>query len=124
MLFRIDFEVGIYPDRIQICDRRTGRFVDYAAEVPFSAPGRLIGDTVYFENALAKATRKALSGGFILLDAQARISVGGGALAPADRGAIRHALREIGFKALCFDGDEAEEYAPMPPIPAMLTALL
>lgn len=76
MLFRIDFEIGIYPDRIQVSDRRSGRFVDFAAEISFSSPQRLIADPVYFENALAKAMRKAMSGGFILFDAQARVGAG------------------------------------------------
>ena len=82
MLFRIDFEIGIYPDRIQISDRRSGRFVDFAAEMPFSAPGKLVHDAVYFENALAKAIRKAMRGGFILYDAQADVA-GGHTLTPA-----------------------------------------
>lgn len=121
MLFRIDFEIGIYPDRIQISDRRTGRFVDFAAEIPFSAPGRLVGDAVYFENALAKAMRKAMSGGFILFDAQAAIAAGGAELDAGERQTIRRALRDIGFKTVRFEGGDPDE--PIPHIPVGLAAL-
>lgn len=122
MLFRIDFEIGIYPDRIQVSDRRSGRFVDYTAESPFSAPGRLVADAIYFEHALAKAMRKAMSGGFILLDAQARIAAGSTALGRDGHQIVRRALRDIGFKTIRFEGKEDDE--PPPPLPASLSALL
>lgn len=122
MLFRIDFEVGIYPDRIQVSDRRSGRFVDFAAEVPFSAPRRLVADPVYFENALAKAMRKAMSGGFILYDAQAHIAAGTEVLDPGERQTIRRALRDIGFKTVRFEGVEDEDAPPQ--LPPSLSVLL
>ena len=122
MLYRIDFEIGIYPNRIQVSDRRTGRFVDFAAESAFSMPGRLVNDAVYFENALAKAIRKAMNGGFILLDAQACVVRGGGPLDGEERQIIRRALFDIGFRTVRFDGDP-DDTEPVPPIPAMLSAL-
>ena len=122
MLFRIDFEVGIYPDRIQISDRRNGRFIDFAAESPFSKPGALVADAIYFENALAKAMRKAMTGGFILFDAQARITAGSAALLPDARQTVRRALRDIGFKTVRFDDGEDDE--PAPPIPRGFAALM
>ena len=122
MLFRIDFEIGIYPDRIQISDRRSGRFVDFASEVAFSKPDRLIADPVYFEHALAKAMRKAMSGGFILLDAQARIAAGSADLGIEARQTVRRALRDIGFKTVRFD-DGMDDERP-PPIPSGFPALL
>ena len=121
MLFRIDFEIGIYPDRIQVSDRRSGRFVDFAAEIPFSSPGRLVSDPVYFENALAKAMRKAMSGGFILLDAQAHVFAGGATLEDAECQTVRRALRDIGFKTVRFDHRPDED--PIPPLPPSLSAL-
>lgn len=120
MLFRIDFEIGIYPNRIQVSDRRSGRFVDFAAEIPFSTPGRLVADPIYFENALAKAMRKAMSGGFILLDAQAHIVAGGAELDSQERQIIRRALRDIGFKTVQFEGGDSDERAP--PLPNGLSA--
>jgi hypothetical protein len=121
MLYRIDFEIGVYPDRIQISDRRSGRFVDFAAEIPFSAPGRLVADPVYFEHALAKAIRKAMSGGFILLDAQALVTGGAARIEQRERQTIRRALRDIGFKTVRFEGGDPEE--PAPPLPRNLAAL-
>jgi hypothetical protein len=121
MLFRIHFEIGIYPDRIQVSDLRSGRFVDFAAEVPFSAPGRLVADPIYFENALVKALRKAMSGGFILLDAQADISTGDVVLDASERQMVRRSLRDIGFKTVRFGSLEDEE--PGPPLPPSLSAL-
>jgi len=111
MLFRIDFEIAIYPNRVQVADRRTGRFVDFAAEVPFSMPGRLIADAVYLENALAKASRKAMSGGFILFDAKATVNAGGEPPSLFERQAIRGALRNIGFKTIRFADEPDPEAA-------------
>lgn len=123
MLFRIDFEIGIYPDRIQVTDRRSGRFVDYAAQIPFSAPHRLVADPVYFEHALVHAMRKAMTGGFILLDAQARVhGGGGGGFHAGERQLIRRALRDIAFKTIHFDGAADDE--PPPAIPDALRVLL
>lgn len=121
MLFRIHFEIGIYPDRIQVSDLRSGRFVDFAAEVPFSAPSRLVADPIYFENALVKAMRKAMSGGFILLDAQADVSAGGAEFGASERQMVRRALRDIGFKTVRFGDIDDEEPPPLPP---SLSALL
>lgn len=122
MLHRIDFDIGIYPDRIQVSDPRSGRFVDFAAESPFSAPGRLVADPVYFENALAKAIRKALNGGFILYDAKANVTCGGVDLSIADCQAVRRALKDIGFKTLRFDQSLDQE--PPPVLPESIRALL
>lgn len=122
MLFRIHFEIGIYPDRIQISDLRSGRFVDFAAEVPFSSPRQLVADPIYFENALVKAMRKAMSGGFILYDAQADIFAGGSELGLQQRQMVRRALRDIGFKTVRFENAEDEE--PAPPLPPSISALL
>ena len=122
MLFRIDFEVGIYPDRIQISDRRTGRFVDFAAEIPFSSSDELVADRIYFENALAKAMRKAMSGAYILFDAQAHIAAGSAELGPAARRTVRRALRDIGFKSVRFE-DGLDDERP-PPLPRGFAALL
>ena len=82
---------------------------------------RLIADPIYFENALAKAMRKAMSGGFILFDAQARIGAGGSELSLEERQTIRRALRDIGFKTVRFgDGDGDERVPPLPPTLAAL----
>lgn len=121
MLYRIHFEIGIYPDRVQVSDLRSGRFVDFAAEVRFSAPGRLVADPIYFENALVKALRKAMSGGFILLDAQADISTGQVLLDSAEQQMVRRALRDIGFKTVRFGENDDEQ--PTPPLPPSLSAL-
>lgn len=120
MLFRIDFEVGIYTNRIQVSDRRSGRFVDFAAEMPFSTPRRLVANPIYFEHALVKAMRKAMSGGFILLDAQACIRTGEADLDAEQRQTIRRVLRDIGFKTVRFEGGDPDER--IPPIPTGLAA--
>lgn len=121
MLHRIHFEIGIYSDRIQVSDLRSGRFVDFAAEVPFSAPGQLVADPIYFENALVKALRKAISGGFILYDAQADVLTGDAVLSGDERQTIRRALRDIGFKTIHFAAFGDDE--PLPPLPPSLSAL-
>ena len=102
MLFRIDFEMGIYPDRVQVADRRSGRFVDFKSEIPFSAPGRLIADPLYLEYAIAKAVRKAMSGGFILLDAKVKVLPTAPPLRRSERTAVTRALRNVGFKGISF----------------------
>lgn len=122
MLFRIDFEIAIYPDRIQVSDRRSGRFVDFAAEVPFSSASKLVVDGVYFEHALVKAIRKAMSGGFILFDAKATITSGASVLGEEGRQVVRRTLRDIGFKTIGFDGIPDQE--PAPTLPEALAGLL
>lgn len=121
MLFRIHFEIGIYTDRIQVNDLRSGRFVDFAAEVPFSSSRQLVADPIYFENALVKAMRKAMQGGFILFDPQADIVAGSAQLGFQERQMVRRVLRDIGFKTIQFDNIEDEE--PAPPLPPSLSAL-
>lgn len=121
MLYRIHFEIGIYPDRIQVSDLRSGRFVDFTSEVPFSSHRQIVADPIYFENALVKAMRKAMSGGFILYDAQADISAGGAELDASERQTVRRALRDIGFKTVRFGGVDEEQ--PAPPLPPSLSAL-
>lgn len=114
MLFCIDFEIGIYPDRIQVTDRRSGRFVDFAAETPFSSSQQLVNDSVYFEHALVHAMRKAISGGFILLDSRARVHAGTAVtLDTAQRAVVCRALNAIGFSRVDF-GDETGGLTPAP----------
>ena len=111
MLFRIDFELGIYPDRVQVSDRRSGRFVDFKSEIPFSAPDLLIADPLYFEYAITKAMRKAMSGGFILLDAKVSVLPTAPTLRRGERAAVSKALRNIGFKAIRFVSDRPSPLA-------------
>ncbi|MXP28123.1 hypothetical protein GRI58_04715 [Porphyrobacter algicida] len=111
MLFRIDFELGIYPDRVQVADRRSGRFVDFKSEIPFSAQGKLIADPRYLEYALVKAMRKVMSGGFILLDAKVKVLPTAPALRRSERDAVVDALRNIGFKAIRFESDHPSPIA-------------
>lgn len=122
MLFRIKFDIAIYPDRIQVTDARRGRFVDFQAEVPFSTRDRLVADGVYFENALTKAIRKAMSGGFILLDAQATITAGAEVLGEGGREIVRRALHDIGFKTARFEG--VIDHEPPPPLPDGFAGLI
>ena len=119
MLFRIDFDIGIYPDRVQVSDRRSGRFTDLRAEIAFSDKDRLIADAVYFENTLTKALRKMMSGGFILLDARANVLPG--SLDEENRQLVRRVLRDIGFKRIAFN--DGEEEAPPPRLPPTFAAL-
>lgn len=111
MLFRIDFEVGIYPDRVQITDRRSARFVDFRSEFPFSAPGTLIANPTYLEHAIAQAMRKALSGAFILLEAKAVVRATRPPLTRDERMFVSRALRNVGFKAIRFAQDHPSPLA-------------
>ena len=82
----------------------------------------MVADAIYFEHALAKAIRKAMSGGFILFDAQARIAAGSAALGRDGRQTVRRALRDIGFKTVNFENGEDDERPP--PMPRGFPVLL
>ena len=103
LLHRLDIEVAVYPDRVQAVDRRTGRFVDFPAERPFSSPDRLIANAACMEDALFKAVRQLLKGGFFLLDAKACLAPGQPRLTALDLAALEQALRNTGFSEISLD---------------------
>ena len=105
MIFRLDLDVALYRDRVQVTDRKTGLWVDYRAERPFSSDLLLIVDQANLEHALSHAIRKLLKGGFLLFQPRANVVRTEQPLSSAERAALRLALVNTGFKSITFEED-------------------
>lgn len=102
MIFRLDVDVAIYRDRVQVTDRKTGLFVDYRAEYPFSDGSTLIAEPRFLEHALSHSVRKLLKGGFVLFQPRAHVTHTEFPLSPTERERLRKSLYETGFKRITF----------------------
>ena len=102
-LRRLDLDIAIYRDRVQVTDRATEQFVDQRADYPFSDDERLIAHSRYLEDTLVRAIRKVLTGGFSLRHPMARVIATGAALSADERVALETALLEAGMKEVIFD---------------------
>lgn len=109
MIFRLDLDIGLYRNRVQVTDRKTGLFVDHHAEYPFSSDKLLVSDQRYLEHTLSHAIRKLMKGGFILFYPKAYVSGTETPLEPVERTALRMALINTGFKTIVFEDEEGEQ---------------
>ncbi|MEZ5681398.1 MAG: hypothetical protein R3E14_08870 [Erythrobacter sp.] len=100
---RLDLDVAIYRDRVQVTDRATGRFVDQRADYAFSTPTNLIAEPRYLEDALVKAIRQMLQGGFSLGQSIAHVVGSELPLSPTQRKLVEAALRETGMSEIVFE---------------------
>ena len=106
-LHRLDLEVAIYRNRVQVTHRGTDTFVDQRADFPFSSEEVLVAHPRQLEDALIRAIRQILGeGGFALRHPIAHIVGAEGKLGPADRAMIELALRETGMREVVFELDE------------------
>lgn len=103
MIFRLDLDVALYRDRVQVTDRKTGLFVDHRAERAFSSDELLIADQRNLEHTLSHAIRKLLKGGFLLFQPRANVVSTEAPLTAVERQALRVALINTGFKSISFD---------------------
>ena len=107
-IHRLDLDVAIYRDRVQVTHRATGAFVDQRADYPFSDENVLIAHPRFLEDAMVRAIRKILrEGGFSLRSPIARIVGCDGHLDTENRAVIEHCLRETGMIEVVFDIDGA-----------------
>lgn len=102
---RLDLDLAIYRDRVQLTDRATGQFVDQRAEYPFS-DRRLVHDGKALEHTLSHALRKLLTGAVLLHDPRAFVVRTELPLSPSERELVRGALANIGVREVQFGFSE------------------
>jgi len=101
---RLDLDLAIYRDRVQLSDRETGQFVDQRAEYPFS-DRRLVHDDKALEHTLSHALRKLLVGGVVnLSQPQVNVNQTELPLSPTERQMVERALANIGVRDVTFLG--------------------
>jgi hypothetical protein len=100
---RLDLDIAIYRDRVQVTDRGTDAFVDQRAEFPFSSAQSLIAHPRHLEDTLVRAIRQVLKGGFLLNKPSARVVATELPLSPSQRELVETALREAGLREISFD---------------------
>jgi hypothetical protein len=108
MLSRLDLDLSIHPDRIQLVDRKSGAFIDHRAERAFSSPERLIADERNLEHTLSHAIRRIMKGSFILFWPRVYVTIGDPPLGERERTALRTALSNTGFRTVIFENDDRE----------------
>ena len=100
---RLDVDVSIYRNRIQVTDRTTGKFVDQTAQHAFSSDSSLIANTRFLEDTIVRAIRQLLVGGFSLKDPIAHVVSTELPLSPSQKDIVASALREAGMREVVFD---------------------
>lgn len=100
---RLDLDVAIYRDRVQVTDRVTGKFVDQRADYPFSIATNIIAEPRFLEDTLVKAIRQMLEGGFYLRQPVAHVIASELPLSPSQRVQVETCLREAGMREVVFD---------------------
>ena len=99
---RLDLDLAIYRDRVQLSDRETGQFVDQRAEYAFSER-RLVQDAKALEHTLSHALRKLLVGGVVnLSQPQVNVTRTELPLSPSEREMVQSALANIGVRDVSF----------------------
>ena len=104
VIHRLDLDVAIYRDRVQVTHSATDTFVDQRAEYPFSSDASIVANPRYLEDTLVRAIRQVIStGGFSLRDPIARVVSCESQLGAAARGIIETALIEAGMRKVVFE---------------------
>ena len=107
MIRRLDLDVAIYRDRVQVTHEASETFVDQRAEVPYSSDDALIANARYFEDTLVRAIGQVLrQGGFSLKEPIAHVVRFDGDLDERQRAIVETALRETGMTEIIFALEE------------------
>ncbi len=105
-IHRLDLDVAIYRDRVQVTHRPTLSFVDQRAEYGFSSDSSLVSEPRFLEDTIVRAIRKVIAeGAFEMRDPIAHVV---SCEIPPDeneREVIETALREAGMRKVVFDLD-------------------
>jgi hypothetical protein len=99
---RLDLDIAIYRDRVQVTERATGSFVDQRADYPFSSDQSLVANPRNLEDTLVRAIRQLLKGGFMLNKPSARVIASELPLSPSQRVVVETALGEAGIREVTF----------------------
>ena len=100
---RLDLDVSVYRNRVQVSDRATGAFADQRAEHAFSEGNNLIANPRFLEDTIVRAIRQVLSGGFSLRAPIAHVVSSELPLSPSQKTVLEQALREAGMREIIFD---------------------
>ncbi|EDL49472.1 hypothetical protein [Erythrobacter sp. SD-21] len=101
---RLDLDVAIYRDRVQVTHRSSDSFVDQRAEFPFSSEDALVAHPRHLEDTLVRAIRQVVrGGGFSLREPIVHVVGCEGKLSVSDRRLIDAALRETGMHEVIFE---------------------
>tara|TARA_B100001179_G_C18344393_1_gene298007 strand:- start:113 stop:439 length:327 start_codon:yes stop_codon:yes gene_type:complete len=107
LIHRLDLDVAIYRNRVQLTHRPTDTFVDQRAEYAFSTDESLVANSRFLEDTMVRAIRQVVAtGGFSLRDPIAHVVRCDGEVTAEERAAIESALRETGMKNVVFELDE------------------
>lgn len=103
-IHRLDLDVAIYRDRVQMTHRGTDTFVDQRAEYPFSSESSLVANPRFLEDTFVRAIRQIVKGGgFSLRNPIAHVIRCDGSLNDADKAVIEGALHETGMREVIFE---------------------
>ena len=106
-IHRLDLDVAIYRDRVQVTHRATDSFVDQRAEYPFSTEQSVVGHARYLEDTIVRAIRQIVrEGGFSLRNPIAHVIRCDGCLTDDEKATIEDALHETGMKEVIFELEE------------------
>ncbi len=102
-IHRLDLDVAIYRDRVQVTHRETDTFIDQRAEYPFSSDKSVVAHPRFLEDTIVRAIRQVIAqGGFLLRDPIARVIRCDCTLDDETRAVIESALHETGMKQVVF----------------------
>lgn len=105
-IHRLDLDVAIYRDRVQVTHRATQKFVDQWAQVAFSSDSSLVAHPRYLEDTIVRAIRKVLvEGGFLMRDPVAYVVSCETPLDDDERAIVESALTEAGMRKVVFEID-------------------
>lgn len=106
-IHRLDLDVAIYRDRVQVTHRGTDVFVDQRAKYPFSTDGSVVGHPRFLEDTIVRAIRQIIrEGGYLLRNPIAHVIRCDGIHNDEEKAIIEEALHETGMKEVIFELDE------------------
>lgn len=105
-IHRLDLDVAIYRDRVQITHRDTQAFADQTAKHGFSSDASIVAHPHYLEDTIVRAIRKILSvGGFVMRQSTAYVVSCETPLDAQERAVVERALAEAGMRRIVFQID-------------------
>ena len=103
-IHRLDLDVAIYRDRVQVTHRATQAFVDQRANYRFSSDASIVADPRYLEHTIVRAIGKILSvGGFEMREPIASVVSCETPLTNAEKAIIERALVGAGMHKVHFE---------------------
>ncbi|WP_370190650.1 hypothetical protein [Qipengyuania sp.] len=105
-IHRLDVDIAIYRDRVQVTHRATQTFADQPANYPFSSCTSIVSDPRHLEDTIVRAIRKVLAeGAFELREPVAHIVSCETSLGEDERAKVEAALLEAGMRKVVFEID-------------------